>query len=347
MLCQPSASSRRLSGSARSLIPRIVRAGSEWFRIAAEERCTELERQLESVRQDDEQPDPRMEVLRADFEKQLQAERLRFEQLQGELKRAKDEAAAIRQEERSQEGRAMPRTAGRARGTAAYEAAATELLNALISALVDIRFMDALPDRRLLINLIRRDVENFPDVQERAETRLHVVEIVLACMNQPDGLRALRDSLVTMAPEDAGTRRAVQLIDSATLLRLLPPDKVTMIHEVLRNADTGLDKPDWWRPPAGELMLQMPPGIESAVEAFDYFMSLPIHTDGSAAVLFLDHITGRLAAISGHRSNARAPRADSISVELREWLEQQVEAVEALGSDRLRKQQRLRPTGRP
>ena len=36
---------------------------------------------------------------------------------------------------------------------------AAELRAALISALVDVPFMNALPDRRLLINLIRRDVE--------------------------------------------------------------------------------------------------------------------------------------------------------------------------------------------
>src|SRR5262249_6241116 len=114
---------------------------------------------------------------------------------------------------------------------------AAELRDALISALIDVQFMNALPDRRLLINLVRRDVVNFPDVQERSEARLHVVEIVLACLGHPGGLRALHGALSTMAPDAPGTKRAGQLIETATLLSLLPESEVKRVHELLRRAE--------------------------------------------------------------------------------------------------------------
>ena len=132
--------------------------------------------------------------------------------------------------------------------------------------------MGALPDRRLLINLIRRDVENFPDVQERAEARLHVVEIVLACLNHPGGLHALHAGLDTMAPEASGTKRAVQLIQSATLQSLMPDGAVKRIHELLRKAEQDLDEPGFWQPMMAESQHRLPAAAaQNLVAAFDHF----------------------------------------------------------------------------
>ena len=78
---------------------------------------------------------------------------------------------------------------------------ATELSDALITALIEIPFMSAVADRRLLLQLIRRAIDGFPDVRENDEIRLHVVQIVLTCLQQRGGLRALTGALLTMAPD--------------------------------------------------------------------------------------------------------------------------------------------------
>src|SRR5205807_2841609 len=68
------------------------------------------------------------------------------------------------------------------------------------------------------------------------EARLHVVEIVLACLRHPGGLRALCAALETMAPYAEGTRRARQLIESATLSDLLSESDLERARDLLRSA---------------------------------------------------------------------------------------------------------------
>ena len=194
---------------------------------------------------------------------------------------------------------------------------AAELRSALISALVEVPFMSALPDRRLLIHLIRRDVENFPDVQERAEARLHVIEIVLACLNHPGGLRALNAGLLTMAPEAQATKRAAQLIQSATLQSLLPDSDVKRIHELLRKAENDLDVPDFWRPMMQESVHRLPTGAKSLVAVFDH---LAAQRNGPhrvpPALVLIDIVAG---ALDG-----------AIAVELVAWGEGQADRLDVL-----------------
>jgi hypothetical protein len=52
-----------------------------------------------------------------------------------------------------------------------------ELRRALIDAVAELPYIRALANRRLLLKVIRADVPDFPDVLERTEARLHVVEI--------------------------------------------------------------------------------------------------------------------------------------------------------------------------
>ena len=114
------------------------------------------------------------------------------------------------------------------------------VLSPLIAALMDLPFINALPDRRMLLTLVRQGVVRFPDVQERSEARLHVVDIVLACLRHPGGLRALGAALETMAPYEEGTRRARQLIESATLSDLLSGGELERVRDLLRAADDSL-----------------------------------------------------------------------------------------------------------
>ena len=95
----------------------------------------------------------------------------------------------------------------------------TELSRNLIDALVRIPVTSVIENRRLLISLVRRSFSRFPEVRELSEPRLHLAGIVVACLREPVGLWALQSALLAMAPDEHGTRKACQLIESAGLKR--------------------------------------------------------------------------------------------------------------------------------
>ena len=116
---------------------------------------------------------------------------------------------------------------------------ATELRAKLVEALVDVPFMSVLADRRLLVSLIRRDLNDFPEVAEHPAARLHVVEVVVHCLAQPGGLRALLVALKMMAPDAPGVKRATDLIGAATVVSLLPEGETVRVRNLLRRVDAG------------------------------------------------------------------------------------------------------------
>lgn len=119
------------------------------------------------------------------------------------------------------------------RSTHGREDPAAVLRDSLVTALLDVPFMPALPDRRLLIALIRRDCLALPGIPERSETRLHTVEIVLACMATPGGLAALRDALMTMSPEAPAVARIRMLIESVSLISVLSESDIGSARTLL------------------------------------------------------------------------------------------------------------------
>ncbi|WP_162907851.1 FxSxx-COOH system tetratricopeptide repeat protein [Allorhizocola rhizosphaerae] len=121
---------------------------------------------------------------------------------------------------------------------------AAELRDQIISAMVELPFIAAVYDRRLLIRLIRLEIVDFPDIRESQETRLHVVEIVLACLRHPGGLRALRNALRTMDPDAASSRRVRHLIESANLLALLPEEAIAEAKGMLAKV-APMETPAW------------------------------------------------------------------------------------------------------
>jgi hypothetical protein len=194
---------------------------------------------------------------------------------------------------------------------------AAELRDDLIAALIDVQFMNALPDRRLLINLVRRDVVDFPDVRERPEARLHVVEIVLACLGHPGGLRALLGALRTMAPDAPGTRRAGQLIGSATLVSLVPDSEIGHARELLRRAEGERGGPGWWWPPSDGILPRRPAAVRNLTQAFDHLAAHANDREGvPPALVLIDHVSGELDG----------PTA----TELLDWLEEQAARFEVL-----------------
>lgn len=194
---------------------------------------------------------------------------------------------------------------------------AAELRRALVAAVVDVPITNSLADRRLLINLVRRDVRTFPDVPERDQARTHVVDIILACTTTRGGLRALKEALLVMAPEAPGTRRACSLVDSASLASLLLQGEHEQAHELLQRAADEFDDPSRWH----EIARATIPGLDQPpaelVKAFD--LAAGRHGDKH----------GLTAALSFARRIA-ADLDGPLQVELATWAEQVAERLELL-----------------
>lgn len=196
-----------------------------------------------------------------------------------------------------------------------------DLRHALIDALVRIPITNSLTDRRLLISLIKRDVANFPDVQERPEARLHIVQLVVACLEYPAGLRALSSALNVMAPEEPATRRAAHIIEHASLVSLLREEEIRRAHDLLQRALVRPELPDW-----RELVEGVAPHVADhaggLVSAFDELAAKGQGYDDHPLALRL--VAGVVAALD-----------EPLAAELEAWLRDQLDRL-GLPDDLLR-----------
>ncbi|HEX5198830.1 MAG TPA: FxSxx-COOH system tetratricopeptide repeat protein [Actinoplanes sp.] len=193
---------------------------------------------------------------------------------------------------------------------------AAELRKALVAALVDVPVTHSLTDRRLLINLVRRDVRTFPDVPERDQARTHVIEIVLACISTRGGLRALKEALSVMAPDAPGTRLACSLVDNASLSSLLLQGESQRAHQLLRHAMAEADE-ETWREIARSTIAGLAEPPADLVQAFELAAGRNTGDQAIATALALVRRVG--AELDG-----------TLGVELRDWVLQVAERLELL-----------------
>jgi hypothetical protein len=180
------------------------------------------------------------------------------------------------------------------------------LRDLLVEALVRLPLAKSLTDRRLLISLIRGDVSSFPDVQEHTEARLHVVALVMTCLEHPRSLRALSNALRVMAPEDQSTRRVDHLVDSASLARILPEADLRRARDLVNRVP---------RPSDGWGGLSRRFGVDGGpARVFDHLAgSEPCLTGRPAALLMVHHL-----AQSTH---------DPLRRDLHDWVTAQLERL--------------------
>jgi tetratricopeptide (TPR) repeat protein len=190
------------------------------------------------------------------------------------------------------------------------------LRNALIAALLEIPFTSALPERLLLVTLISRDARNFPEVRENTNSRLHVLEIVMTCMNNAGGLRALREALMTMAPEASGTGRVGQLIEGAALLDLRDDRDLSGVRELLRKAEASQARQNFWRDVLRGLYPQQRTEAGDLIKVFDSLAGIAHGPDVPPALLLVDSVAGHCA--------------DSLAQDLRAWVDVEAERAEVL-----------------
>lgn len=167
---------------------------------------------------------------------------------------------------------------------------ATEFRYALIEILNEHQCTDALADRRLLINLIRSEARDLPELGERPQARLHIIEIVNVCHQHPGGLPALLSGLAIMAPDHNGTKRAQRLFETTSLAGLLPEPEIHRGTELLRRPE--LHRVDAWRQIVEELAPQLHTGDATLPQAFEQLSLLHTgqHVEPPALALI-----GRLA----------------------------------------------------
>ncbi|WP_425394415.1 effector-associated domain 2-containing protein [Actinoplanes subtropicus] len=74
------------------------------------------------------------------------------------------------------------------------------------------------------------------DIEEHAELRGHVLRIVLACLERPARLWAVRGALPVMAPDENGTHQVCRLVESASMAGPLPGKDLWAGRELLRRS---------------------------------------------------------------------------------------------------------------
>lgn len=190
---------------------------------------------------------------------------------------------------------------------------AGDLRRALIEALVRIPVTNSLTDRRLLISLIKRDVANFPDVQERPEARLHIVQLVMACLEYPASLRALSAALNVMSPDEPATRRTLEIITNASLMSLLREDEIRRLHDLLQRALVRPELPDW-RTLVDGVAPQITDQAGGLISAFDHLAARGRDADGFPPALRL--VARVVAGLDG-----------PLRVEVAAWLQEQIDRL--------------------
>lgn len=187
---------------------------------------------------------------------------------------------------------------------------ARELRYGLVEGLVRIPQTTSLGDRRLLLSLIRRDT-HLPDVEEHAEARGHIVRIVMACLERPASLWALREAIQAMAPDENGTHQVCRLVESASMAGLLPEDDLKAGRELLGRL-TGASVVADWRPVVENIAPQVADVATDLVSSFDRMVGIGGGVDRKHPALALMGWAAQTAS-------------EPIGEDLRNWWRKQVE----------------------
>ena len=108
-----------------------------------------------------------------------------------------------------------------------------ELERALVNALCRLSFMHTAADRQLFVGVLLDAVGDLPDIPGNSRMRMHVLEIVRACLSHPLGLRGLVRALELIAPGQVSTAEVMSLVQSFTVLELLPRAERQRVQELL------------------------------------------------------------------------------------------------------------------
>ena len=143
---------------------------------------------------------------------------------------------------------------------------------------------------------------------------MHIVAIVVACLEHPASLRALRSALMVMAPDDVGTRRACSLIESASLVSLLPELEIRRARDLMRRFAARADLVATW----SDALSRVAPEVDVSALPLDGFDQL------AAQAPLPGGYPPALALVGGLVAEIHGPLADDLSM----WLVNQTELLD-------------------
>jgi hypothetical protein len=180
-----------------------------------------------------------------------------------------------------------------------------ELQRALVDALCRLSFMNTQADRQLFVGLLVDTVGDLLDIPGNPRMRMHVVEIVRACLSHPRGLDGLVRTLELMAPGQSGTAEVTSLVQSLTVLELVPPAERQRVQDLLVQAKH-LDAEALWHAATDEMAPPPNEPVSTLGAAFDHLATLNARADGlPPALALVEYAAARVAA--------------PLSAELRRW----------------------------
>jgi hypothetical protein len=180
-------------------------------------------------------------------------------------------------------------------GTTKEPKPGSELESALVDALCRMPFMGATEDRRIFVAALARTVGDLPDIRDNTRTRIHVIEIVQACLSHPRGLHGLAATLELFAPQQAATADVADLIRSWPVFDVVTDEERSRAHALLARAEH-LDAEALWYAATDEMAPLPTQPVRTLCAAFDHLAGLNARPDGLPPVLaFVEYVAARLA----------------------------------------------------
>jgi hypothetical protein len=202
-------------------------------------------------------------------------------------------------------------------GTTKEPKPGSELERALVDALCRMPFMSDAEDRRIFVTALARTVGNLPDIRDNTRTRIHVIEIVQACMSHPRGLHGLAVTLELFAPQQAATADVADLIRSWPVFDVVTDEERRHVHALLARAEY-LNAEAFWYAATDEIAPLPAQPIRTLCAAFDHLAGLNARPDGLPPVLaFVEYVAARLA--------------DELAERLRRWNDSQADRLGLAG----------------
>jgi vWA-MoxR associated protein C-terminal domain/vWA-MoxR associated protein middle region 0/Effector-associated domain 2 len=180
-----------------------------------------------------------------------------------------------------------------------------ELERALVNALCRLSFMHTAADRQLFVGVLLDAVGDLPDIPGNSRMRMHVLEIVRACLGHPRGLHGLVRALELIAPGQVSTAEVMSLVQSFTVLELLPRAERQRVQDLLGRAEY-LDAEALWYAAADEMAPPPTEPVSTLGAAFEHLARLNARPDGlPPSLAFVEYAAVRVTA--------------PLSTELRRW----------------------------
>src|ERR1035438_2198563 len=171
-----------------------------------------------------------------------------------------------------------------------------ELERALVNALCRLSFMHTAADRQLFVGVLLDAVGDLPDIPGNSRMRMHVLEIVRACLSHPRGLRGLVRALELIAPGQVSTAEVMSLVQSFTVLELLPRAERQRVQDLLGRAEY-LDAEALWYAAADEMAPPPTEPVSTLGAAFEHLARLNARPDGlPPSLAFVEYAAVRVTA---------------------------------------------------